>query len=427
MRRLMAWVGRFAASLLFRRLEVAGEERYPADRPVLLVANHFNGFVDPIVITAALGRTPRFIAKAGLRRVPIGGLLLRALGVVFVRRQTDQGGAVGNEDAFAECHRALARGDVVAIFPEGTTHDRPRVDPIKTGAARIALGARAAGAKALAIVPVGLTFPDKVALRSSALVQFGPPIELDVVSLGGAGPADTEAVRQLTAIIDRGLRAVSPDFPDIETALALEQAAQVALSSEDDPDPPLEDRYELARRLGRLDPEAQASVRREIGRYTTMLSGLRLTDADVIAPTNPTRLLRSALGIAVLVVLLGGVVAATALINLWPAGLVALASLLVRTPVSKGTTRVLVGLVAFPTAWITAGVLATDGVLRVSLVVLTAAVGALAAVWLVERAMALARMLLRWQAQRERIGTVGLAATVRADVVDAVHAAGAPP
>jgi glycerol-3-phosphate O-acyltransferase/dihydroxyacetone phosphate acyltransferase len=417
----MAWVGRFAASLLFRRLEVAGEERYPRGRPVLLVANHFNGFVDPILITAALGRTPRFIAKASLRTLPVGGLLLRSVGVVFVRRQTDRGGAAGNEDAFTECHRALAGGDVVAIFPEGTTHDRPRIDPLKTGAARIALGARAAGARGLAIVPVGLTFPDKVALRSSALVQFGLPIDLDVASPDGDGPDDTDAVRQLTAVIDRGLRAVSPDFPDVETALALEQAAQVALSSEDDPDPSLEERYELARRLGRADPDEQAAVRHDIGRYTTMLSGLRLTDADVITPTNPTRLLRSAVGIGVLVVVLGGVVAATALINVGPALLVALVSLLVKTPVSKGTARVLVGLLAFPTAWITAGVLTTDGAPRVTLVVLTAAVGALAAIWLVERAMALARMLLRWQAQRERIGTVGLAAEIRAEVVDAVR------
>ena len=55
--------------------------------------------------------------------------------------------------------------------------------------------------------------------------------------------------------------------------------------------------------------------------------------------------------------------------------------------------------------------------------VLTAAIGALAAVWMVERAMALAVMLLRWQAQRERIGTLGLPLSVRADVVDAVRAA----
>ena len=218
----------------------------------------------------------------------------------------------GNEDAFVECHRALAKRDLVAIFPEGTTHDRAQIDPIKTGAARIALGARAAGADDVAIVPVGLTFPDKVALRSSALVQFGLPIELDVVAPDGVGSDDADAVRQLTGVIDRGIRAVSPDFPDVETALALDQAAQVALSSRDDPDPSLEERADLARRLGRASPTEQEAVRRDVGRYLTTLAGLHLTDADVIRPTNPARLLRSAFWIAVLVIVLGGLVAATA-------------------------------------------------------------------------------------------------------------------
>lgn len=428
MRRLIGWVGRFATSLLLRRVEVAGRDELPDDRPVLLVANHFNGFVDPLVITSALGRLPRFIAKAELRRLPVVGLLLRSTGAVFVRRPSDRpsdkdaAGPTSNEDAFAECHQALVERDVVAIFPEGTTHDRPRMDPLKTGAARIALGARAAGAVGVVILPVGLTFPDKIALRSSALVQLGGAIELDEVVPAGVGVDDVEAVRALTGVIDRGLRQVSPNFADIETAHALELAAQVALSSEDDPDPSLEERYELARRLGRATAGQQDAIRRDIGRYTTILTGLRLTDADIISPTNPSRLLRSALGIAVLVALLGSLVAATAIVNIWPAALVALASLLVTTPVSKGTVRVLVGLVAFPTAWITAGVLSTDGFVPVTAVVLTAAIGALAAIWLIERALALALMLLRWQAQRERIGTVGLAEAVRDDVVHTVLA-----
>lgn len=427
MRRLIGWVGRFATSLLLRRVEVAGRERIPDDRPVLLVANHFNGFVDALVITSALGALPRFVAKADLARLPFLGRLLRAAGVVFVRRRSETGaeGAVGsrvdNDDAFAECHRALVERDLVAIFPEGTTHDRPRIDPIKTGAARIALGARSAGAAGLAIVPVGLTFPDKLALRSSALVQIGTPIELDVAAPPGVGADDVDAVRQLTALIDRGLRQVSPDFPDVETAIALEQGAHLALSTEDDPDPSLADRYALARRLGRADASEQAEVCRQVGRYTSLLAGLRLTDADIIRPTSPARLLRSALGIAVLVVLLGSVVAATVVVNVWPVLLVAGASLLVRTPVTKGTVRALVGLLAFPTAWVTAGVIAADGFVAVTAVVLTAAIGALAAIWLVERALALAFMLLRWQAQRERIGTVGLALEVRADVVATVE------
>lgn len=418
---MVAWIGRFAATLLFRRVEVAGEEHLPRGRPVLLVANHFNGFVDPVLLTSALGRTPRFIAKAELTEVPLLGFLLRRMGVVFVRRRAEGATAADNASAFEECHRALARHDTVAIFPEGTTHDRPRLDPIRSGAARIALGARAAGAQGLVIVPAGLSFPDKVALRSSALVQFGVPIDLDSASPVDAGDGP-EVVDGLTALIDAGLRAVSPDFDDVETALALEQAAQVALSSRQHPDPPLAERYEVARRLGRATADDRERVRRDIGRYSTVLAGLHLTDADVITPTNPTRLVRSALGIAVLVVLLGGLVAATALVNLWPAGLVAAASLLVHTPVSKGTVRVLVGVLAFPTAWITAAVLTADGAARVTLLVVTFAAGAVAAVWLVERAMALTQMLLRWQAQRERVGTVGWAEAVRADVVATVRA-----
>jgi hypothetical protein len=295
------------------------------------------------------------------------------------------------------------------------------MDPIRTGAARIALGGRAAGAEGVVILPVGLTFPDKVALRPSALVQLGQPIELDVVVPPGTGPDDQQAVRQLTAVIDRGLRAVSPDFPDLETALALEQAAQIALSSPADPDPSLEERYELARSLGRLPEDQQAELRRQVGRYTTVLSGLHLRDADVVAPTNPVRLVRSVVGLAVIVVLLGSVVAATALVNVWPTALVILTGQVVKAPVSKGTYRAIVGLLAFPTAWITAAVLRVDGALAVTAVALACAIGALAAIVLVERTLALTRMILRWQAQRERIVTTRWAEEIRAEVVEAVR------
>jgi 1-acyl-sn-glycerol-3-phosphate acyltransferase len=417
-----AWLARFIARLLFDKVEVAGAERHRRDRPVLLVANHFNGFVDPVLITAALRRTPRFVAKAALLRVPLVGFALRRVGVVFVRRREDSpDGAVDNEGAFVECDRALLADDVVAIFPEGTTHDRPQLDPVRTGAARIALGAQAAGATGLVILPVGLTFPDKVALRSSALVQFGDAIELDELCPGSPGAEDRDAVHTVTTRIDQVLRAVSPDFPDVETALALEQAAQVALSRRGQGAPSLAARYDLTRRLGRADAAEQAEVRRQIGRYLTLLTGLRLTDADVTTPTKPARLLRSAVGIAILVVILGGLVAATFLVNLWPALLVIVASLLVKTPVTKGTVRVIVGLVAFPAAWIVAAVAAADGAARVTLLAASFALGALAAIWLVERALALARMLLRWQAQRERIATVAWAEPVRAEVVATVR------
>jgi 1-acyl-sn-glycerol-3-phosphate acyltransferase len=417
-RRLLSWIARFACTLLLRRVEVADAARLPRGRPVLLVANHFNGFVDPVVLASVLPRLPRLVAKASLTKLPLLRAVARRAGVVFVHRRVDvPAGSVDNDAAFAECHRALVRRDTIAIFPEGTTHDRPHLDPIKTGAARIALGARTAGARDIAIVPVGLTFPDKVALRTSALVQFGEPIDLDTVCPAAVGVGDADAVRDLTARIDAGLRAVSQDFADTPTALALEQAAQIALSTERDPEPTLEDRYDLARRLGKAPTQARDVVLRDVGRYNTLLTGLRLTDADVITPTNPARLLRAAIRIAILVVVLGGIAAAAAPVNAGPALLVAIVSLFVKTPVTKGTVRVLIGLVAFPTAWITAAVITADGFLPCSLVVISSAVGAVAAIWLIERAVALTTMLLRWRAQLERIANLELAEALRAVVV----------
>lgn len=417
MRRVVKWIARLAATLLLRRVEIADANRIPRGRPILLVANHFNGFVDPLVIASVLPRAPRFVAKGTLRRVPILGAVAERGGVVFVKRQQDASGPRNNDAAFAACHAALRKRDTIAIFPEGTTHDRPRLDPIRTGAARIAIGARAAGATDIAILPVGLTFPDKVALRTSALVQVGEPIDLDAVVAPGVGVDDEKAVRDLTALINAGLRGVSQDFADTETALALEQAAHIALSTEARPEPTLEARYDLARLLAKAPKRAQDAVRRDVGRYNTLLAGLRLTDADVITPTSPTRLLRAAVRIAILVVVLGGITTATALVNVWPALLVMAASLAVKTPVSKGTVRAIVGIVAFPTAWIIAATLSADGFLRCSLVVATMAIGAVAAVWLVERAVALTLMLLRWRAQLERIASVDQAEALRAEVV----------
>ena len=149
-RRILSLIARLATTLLLRRVEVADRNRLPKGRPILLVANHFNGFVDALVIASVLPRSPRFIAKGTLRKVPLLGRAAEGAGIVFVRRRQDDAGPKDNDAAFAACHDALKKRDTVAIFPEGTTHDRPRIDPIKTGAARIALGARTAGARDIA-------------------------------------------------------------------------------------------------------------------------------------------------------------------------------------------------------------------------------------------------------------------------------------
>ena len=64
---------------------------------------------------------------------------------------------------------------MVAIFPEGTTGDRGGLDRVRSGAARIALGALPM-APDLVIVPIGLAFESRVETRSRTVVMFGEPI-----------------------------------------------------------------------------------------------------------------------------------------------------------------------------------------------------------------------------------------------------------
>src|SRR5205809_4561626 len=82
-----------------------------------------------------------------------------------------------NADAFEATFKALGRGRMVAIYPEGTTHAEARVQRIKTGAARIALGYEAAHPGELAMIPVGLSFEARKSFRSRVLVAFGEPIQ----------------------------------------------------------------------------------------------------------------------------------------------------------------------------------------------------------------------------------------------------------
>jgi 1-acyl-sn-glycerol-3-phosphate acyltransferase len=419
-RRLIAWIARGASFFLFRRVEVVGRDELVKGQPTLLVANHFNGFVDPLVIAMALGRLPRFIAKATLTDVPGVGPLLRSLGVVFVQRRQDGEGTGGNVSAFHECHEALRAGDVVCIFPEGTTHDRPHLDPIRTGAARIAVGARAAGAEGTVVVPVGLTYPDKLAVRSAVLVDFGPPIDLTDVVAADAGEDDHAEVRELTSVIHDGLRAVSPDFEDSEDWLTFELAAEIA-TREDGTEPSLIERSRAARSVAESPPADRERVRSVVGRYAALLTSLRLTDAEVASRTSSASVLWSAVIAGVWVAVLGSLVVATAVVNVVPFLLVFGASLRTTTPVTKGTVRVLVGLVAFPLAWVVGGVVAVDGFGPVTLAVLLAALGAAATVALVERAVLFARRVTAWYQTREREAAVEGLRGVRVEVTGAVQ------
>jgi 1-acyl-sn-glycerol-3-phosphate acyltransferase len=174
-------VARFGAFVArtYYRLQVEGA-RPPAAGPLLVVANHPNSLLDPALVTLAVGRPARFLAKAPLFTDRNVGWLVRASGAIPVHRRQDGDGAAGaNDDTFRAAEAALAAGDAIALFPEGISHDSPGLAPLKTGAARLALQTAARLGGAFPLVPVGITLDDRAIFRSAGLLVVGAPVAWD--------------------------------------------------------------------------------------------------------------------------------------------------------------------------------------------------------------------------------------------------------
>jgi glycerol-3-phosphate O-acyltransferase / dihydroxyacetone phosphate acyltransferase len=444
--RLFGGVARLVSRFFFRSFEVVGAE--PDGGPVILAASHLNGLVDPVLLVAATGRLPRFLAKATLWRVLPARPFLWLVRLIPVRRPEDYHGDVSNEATFDKAVDALAAGHEVAVFPEGTTHDRPHLVPLRTGTARIALQALDSGVQDVRIVPVGLDYEDKVDLRGRALASFGEPIDVtdEVAARREAGDDDRAVVRALTDRVEERLRTVTPDFRSIEEALALTGAAEVALRGNAPRERvELAQAFAVARELADLGDGHRSGVVHAQARYQLLLNGLGLKDEDVTSRVSATYLARRLVGLAVLVVVLAPFALAGMLVNLVPVAIVLVVGMIPHAPVTKGTVRILVALVVFPLTWVLvawfdvgagwisdiAGALTfpltafldRSGTAPSIVVFLAAPLLGLAALAIVERSQALWATWRSWRILVDRRGQLDEVRAVRGAVVEAVRVA----
>lgn len=212
---------RFAANVFFRRIEVVGLERIPANEPVIFAVNHPNALVDPLVILCFSPRPVSFLAKAPLFRYPLIGFFARMFEAIPVYRKQDNVAGT-NRETFSRARQVLAKGGAIAIFPEGTTHSDARLKELKTGAARIALGA---GLPEITVIPTGIYYTEKYAFRSDALVWFGDPIAVHAAAVDENGEPAAEPVEALTGAIEQGLSDVTLQA-DSHAALDLVRRAE---------------------------------------------------------------------------------------------------------------------------------------------------------------------------------------------------------
>lgn len=146
---------------VFMPFKPEGAEKVP-EGAVILCGNHSHLF-DPLLITFCLGRKTfiRHVAKEENRRIPVLGWLMYKAGSIFVHRDgTDF-------DSVRACLKALANGEKLMIFPEGTrVKEGEHVEP-KDGAVYLA------SKKKVPVVPIYV--PRKKRWLRTNLIRFGEP------------------------------------------------------------------------------------------------------------------------------------------------------------------------------------------------------------------------------------------------------------
>jgi 1-acyl-sn-glycerol-3-phosphate acyltransferase len=219
---------------VFTKRDWRGMENVPTDGGIIVAANHVSE-LDPLVIghyLFDLRRPPRFLAKAELfRKPPLKWIFEGAQQIPVYRRAADASAAL------QPAVDALARGECVLIYPEGSATRDPELWPMKarTGVARVAL---LSGAPVIpiaqwgpqAILPYKARRP-KLFPRRTMQILAGPPVDLSAY-IGKPMTADllhaaTETVMRRVADQLAELRGGTPprEFYDMKASAVVKESA----------------------------------------------------------------------------------------------------------------------------------------------------------------------------------------------------------
>lgn len=376
---------RLLVRAFFRRVVVAGTEHVPLDRGGIVVSWHPNGLIDPGLLLTQFPRQVVFGARHGIFRWPLLGSLMRRIGTVPIYRAVDQKRmspeerAAQNDKSLGALAKEIARGSFSALFPEGVSHDAPHLRELKTGAARLFYQARAmqpGDAEPAVILPVGLHYDEKDLFRSSALVEFFPPIALPAALdyQPDLPEADVrERVRKLTAEIERVLHDVVLATESWELHRLMHRArklirAERAHRAGADPGKTSIDEKVLgfARirhgydHLKDAHPERVQALVARVDDYDADLRALGLEDHELDrAPRlwSPWLALLLLLQVVTVFFLLPPLLIVGWVVNAPPALLlIGIAALASRQRKDEATVKLLLGAVLFPLTWIAAGV-----------------------------------------------------------------------
>ncbi|UIZ26075.1 hypothetical protein KXD40_002009 [Peronospora effusa] len=294
----------------FRKIVVYGLNNFPREGPVILCPNHPNMLVDAILVMTEVvryGRNPYVWAKGSLFSNPIASFVLKRFGAVPVYRprrnensladvdsdMTPEELEAANRTMFQYTWRVLDGGNVMVLFPEGTSYTAPKMLSLRTGVVRMATGFAKHYDKPIPIVPLGLNYFNKDHFRSQVTLEFGPPMIItpDMVQHEDFQNDEHTVVKRLTLELGERMRDVTLNASDFTTIHAARMMRRLYLNTPGTIDANKEVRL-TQYIINMLEKESQddeqkeqiAMIRDKVLRYKEQLEKLRLKDQEVNLP-----------------------------------------------------------------------------------------------------------------------------------------------
>ncbi|KAF8066653.1 glycerol-3-phosphate-1-acyltransferase [Lyophyllum atratum] len=258
--RILRKISDWSVSGFYSEVHVEGQENVRRDGPLIIASTHHNEIIDIATLAATIphGRHVSFWAKSSMFSNPLARAILLSSGAIPVKRNpnhgdpgTSTGNGLGNRSQsrlFNESSNALAAGQVIGVFPEGTSYTQPSIVQVMSGAAwagvdyvrsvrerreRSAEGKAEERERELTIVPVAIVYTDKARYLSRVCVKYGKPIVVasymeDILGDDiGSDAATRAAIKEIMAEIEKQMRAMSINAPDWDTLYAAQMARDI--------------------------------------------------------------------------------------------------------------------------------------------------------------------------------------------------------
>lgn len=209
--------------IYYPQTKVLGRENFKISGPVIVVSNHPNTLIDPLISAVRLKGSLYFLANSGLYVNRLATWIFDTFYCIKIERIQDTNGRpVKNDGAFKACDLHLKNGGNIFIAAEGTSIKGKKIIPFKTGTVRIALSAqqKIVDKKEVKILPVGINYRNPRRFGSSILVDVGSPISIRELE-NQVDEKGFEAIRKITKILEEKVkdRIIHCDNEEIEQYL----------------------------------------------------------------------------------------------------------------------------------------------------------------------------------------------------------------